>query len=95
MKPKRFTRGQKITPKDNSVWEGETREDQKNSPVQMPKFGQIYTVAMYDLPIKGRHFLYLFELDAFVSWEEDGFDPLVEDKVLEKELSEIEIPVEI
>ena len=78
-----FEIGQKITPINNKKWEyasGKLRS------IKNPKFGDVFTVRMYD-PVY-TDYLSLEEIDKNYWYHQEGFAPVLGDEELEMMLKE-------
>ena len=87
MKPQRFKPMQPITPNKKS-WTPLAGNPHGKS--YYPQFGEVYHVRKYDaLLIEGDWYMFIHGLPSDCIYNESGFDPVVSDTVLEKELSTI------
>lgn len=86
MKPPLFQIGQAVTP-NTTEWYTNSLKTLPN-----PIFGEVYHVSEHHY-ICDRWYITLHEMSDITGYEEDGFDPVISDKELSKELSEIELGV--
>jgi hypothetical protein len=93
MKPQRFKPGQKVIKITPNKWRD---TDTGKRSAFGPKFDEVVTVCEYvDNPNSSKRYITLREYPSYngsplsPAFNECGFEPLVEESVLEKELSEI------
>ncbi len=91
MKPQRFEIGQAVTPKYKKWY-----VDVGNPNAPRPRYGEVYRVRQYQWDQSDNSwYIAFYEIPGSVGYWEEGFDPVVTDAVLSKELESITKPVEV
>ncbi len=88
----KFKRGQEVTPNKKTF--KQVYGKKRMLPWELPVFGKIYTVAGYiHEPFNGDFYMFLNEMEGAVTYNENGFSPVITDEELSEALKTEELCV--